>query len=59
MLTKPARVFGLAAPLSHTQFVQEHRLDKERPLVDKAGAEAGFIDQPAEQVEVGIRDTMT
>src|SRR5258708_35668437 len=41
--------------LSSTQLVEDHRLDVERALVGEAGAGAGLIHQPAEQVEVGVR----
>jgi len=41
--------------LSSTQLVEDHRLDIERALVGEAGAEAGLINQPAEQVEIGVR----
>jgi len=41
--------------LSSTQLVEDHRLDVERALVGEAGAEAGLINQPAEQVEIGVR----
>src|SRR6266581_1779085 len=41
--------------LSTTQLVENHRLDVERALVGEACAEAGLINQPAEQVEIGVR----
>src|SRR5436190_982962 len=41
--------------LSTTQLVENHRLDVERALVGEACAEASLINQPAEQVEIGVR----
>jgi hypothetical protein len=32
-----------------------HRLDIERALIDESGAQARLIDQPPEQIEIGIR----
>src|SRR5258708_21305392 len=40
--------------LSSTQLVEDHRLDVERALVGEAGAEAGLINQPAQQAEIGV-----
>src|SRR5260370_12453530 len=37
------------------QLVEDHRLDIERALIDESGAQARLIDQPPEQVEIGIR----
>jgi hypothetical protein len=53
--------FGEHTPLegrnvrSHSQLVKEHRLDIERPFHDETSREAGLLDQPAEQIEIGIR----
>src|SRR6266446_5924861 len=37
------------------QLVEDHRLGIERALIDESGAQARLIDQPPEQVEIGIR----
>src|SRR5258705_11818447 len=37
------------------QLVEDHRLDIERALIDESGAQPRVIDQPPEQVEIGIR----
>src|SRR5215467_14457065 len=41
--------------LSTTELVENHRFEVERALVGEACAEAGLINQPAEQVEIGVR----
>ena len=46
---------GLCDVRSHFQLVEEHRLDIERAFDDETSREAGLLDQPAEQIEIGIR----
>ena len=50
-----APYYASAISSARGQLVDDERLDEDRIFVRELGAESGFVDQLAEQVEIGIR----